>query len=37
MYTDREKDWIEENGIEEGTVVRVTRKAVDYEDGWKNT
>lgn len=37
MYTDREEDWIRENEIEEGTVLRVARRGVDYEDGWENT
>lgn len=37
MYKYAESDWIVKNKIEEGTLVRVTREAVDYEDGWENT
>lgn len=35
-YAERQKRWIEENGIKAGDRLRVTRKAEDYEDGWSD-
>ncbi len=37
MYTNREQEWVRLNNVKEGTVVRVTRKAVDNEAGWDNS
>lgn len=36
-YNDREMNWIKEHGVEIGSIVRVVRSAVDYEDGWNNS
>lgn len=34
-YAERQKKWIKENDLKVGDLVRVTREAEDYEDGWK--
>ena len=36
-YNDREMNWIKEHGVKIGSIVRVVRSAVDYEDGWNNS
>ena len=36
-YNDREMAWIKEHEVTVGTIVRVVRRAVDYEDGWNNS
>ena len=35
-YTERQAEWIADNGIKRGDRVRVTRKANSYEQGWDN-
>jgi hypothetical protein len=34
-YLDRQTDWVEQNGINNGDTVRVTRKAESMEGGWE--
>lgn len=36
-YNDREMAWIKKHKVVAGTIVRVVRRAVDYEDGWNNS
>jgi len=36
-YNDREMAWIKEHEVTAGTIVRVVRSAIDYEDGWNNS
>ncbi len=33
-YSERQDEWIADNGVQVGTKVRITRKAGDYEYGW---
>jgi hypothetical protein len=34
-YKERQKQWLEENGIEVGSIVKVTRTAETCQDGWR--
>lgn len=35
-YIENERNWIEENNVQPGDYVRITRSAINNENGWRN-